>query len=177
MTTNIKFDPSVHLAYAPPAKTYTMDDLGLKGQGVAKVGITEPFPLLSAEGVRALRGNVFTKAVLDNYSESFVNSVYLALLNCALIIFIGVAVSSKLSSCQVRGMGSDNLACFVKNLWSHPETVRACSEAAGMELVPIMPYEVPLKSPDSPRKSDAAPHFLCSSVTQTYRRPPAPALP
>jgi hypothetical protein len=73
MTTSIKFDPVMHLAYAPPAKKYTMADLGFKGQGVAEVGITEPFPLLSAEGVRALRGNVFTKAVLDNYSESFTN--------------------------------------------------------------------------------------------------------
>lgn len=72
MATNVQFDPAVHLAYVPPTKKHTMDDLGLKGQGVAEVGITEPFPLLSAEGVRALRGVVFNKAVLDNYSKFFI---------------------------------------------------------------------------------------------------------
>lgn len=34
-------------------------------------------------------------------------------------------------------------AKFVEDLWTHPETLRACSDAAGMDLVPIMPYEVP----------------------------------
>ena len=69
--TGIMFDPAVHLAYAPPTKKHTMEDLGLSGQGVAEVGVTEPFPLLSPEGVRALRGVVFNKAVLDNYSKCF----------------------------------------------------------------------------------------------------------
>lgn len=39
-------------------------------------------------------------------------------------------------------MGSDHMAQFITDLWSHPDTVRACSEAAGMDLVPIMPLEV-----------------------------------
>lgn len=62
------FDPSVHLAYVPPSKRHTMKELGLEGQGVSEIGITEPFPLLSPEAVRALRGDIFNKPVLDNYS-------------------------------------------------------------------------------------------------------------
>lgn len=68
MATVPAFDPAVHLNYVPPSRKHTMQDLGLKGQGIAEVGITEPFPLLSHEAVRALRGEIFNKAVLDNYS-------------------------------------------------------------------------------------------------------------
>jgi hypothetical protein len=50
-------------------------------------------------------------------------------------------VSSYLASCQVRGMAPES-AQFIADLWSHPETIRACSEAAGVDLVPIMEYEV-----------------------------------
>lgn len=113
------FDPAVHLAYQPPSKRYSMEELGLKDKGISEIGITEPFQLLSPEAVRALRADVFNKSVLSNYT-----------------------VASKLASCQVRGMGSDNLAQFIHDLWSHPDTIRACSDAAGMEVVPIMPYEL-----------------------------------
>lgn len=33
-------------------------------------------------------------------------------------------------------------APFVESMWTHPETLKAVSEAAGIDLVPIMPYEV-----------------------------------
>ena len=62
------FDSKIHLAYQPPTGHFTMMDLGYPGVGIADVGLTEPFPLLSPEGVRALRGEIFTKPVLDSYS-------------------------------------------------------------------------------------------------------------
>lgn len=70
MATVPTFDPAIHLAYVAPSKKHTMEELGLKDQGVSEIGITEPFPLLSPEAVRALRGDVFNKSVLDNYSQS-----------------------------------------------------------------------------------------------------------
>lgn len=50
---------------------------------------------------------------------------------------------SDLAPCQIRGMSSrPGFAPFIESMWTHPETLRAMSEAAGVELVPIMPYEV-----------------------------------
>lgn len=40
----------------------------MKDKGISEIGITDPFPLLSPEGVRALRGDIFSKPILDNWS-------------------------------------------------------------------------------------------------------------
>lgn len=55
--------------------------------------------------------------------------------------FVRLVVSSYLASCQLRGMAPE-ASKFVADLWSHHDTIKACSEAAGVELVPIMEYEV-----------------------------------
>lgn len=188
------FDPSTHLGYVPPQNKYSMDSLGLGGKGISDVGITEPFPLLSAEGVRALRGDVFRKDVLDNYSASIPSRVTLALVGFLLIqplisFFPSSstlnleAVSSYLASCQVRGMAPE-ASKFVADLWSHPDTIKACSEAAGVELVPIMEYEVCpalcCRSRLSADTNQCLPSYylgdgniICSSATQTSKPPPA----
>ncbi|KAF9517640.1 hypothetical protein BS47DRAFT_1290641 [Hydnum rufescens UP504] len=111
------FDAATHLAYQKPARRYTMAELGLKN-GISDIGVTDPFPFLSAEGVRALRGDVFSKNVVDKY-----------------------VTSSYLASCQIRGMDRESVP-FIHDLWTHPDTLKACSEAAGVDLVPIMPYEL-----------------------------------
>jgi len=97
-----------------------MEQLGKRGDGIAPVGITQPFPLLSEEGVRAMREEVFSRHVLDRCTHT-----------------------SDLAPCQIRGMSSRHgFAPFIESMWTHPETLRAMSEAAGIELVPIMPYEL-----------------------------------
>ena len=63
----VAFDPAIHLAYEEPQRRHTMAELGLEGNSISKIGITEPFRLLTPEAVRALRGDVFSKDVLDNY--------------------------------------------------------------------------------------------------------------
>lgn len=63
------FDSTKHLAYVPPKHKYTMESLGLGGRGISEIGITEPFPLLSPEGVKALRRDIFRKDVIDGYSK------------------------------------------------------------------------------------------------------------
>ncbi|KAG8707254.1 hypothetical protein FRC09_001937, partial [Ceratobasidium sp. 395] len=64
------FDPSVHLAYAAPSSHITMEELGKTGEGIAPVGITQPFPLLSEEGVRAMREEIFSRHVLDRCTHT-----------------------------------------------------------------------------------------------------------
>ncbi|CAE6467547.1 unnamed protein product [Rhizoctonia solani] len=115
-----QFDPKVHLAYSPPESRVMMEELGKSGEGISPVGITQPFPLLSEEGVLALREELFSKHVLDRCTHT-----------------------SDLAPCQIRGMSCrPGFASFNESLWTHPETLRAVSEAAGIELIPIMPYEL-----------------------------------
>lgn len=50
------FIPAVHLAYEPPAKRHSMTDLGLDpSRALCDFAVTEPFRLLSDEGVAAVR--------------------------------------------------------------------------------------------------------------------------
>ncbi|CAE6481594.1 unnamed protein product [Rhizoctonia solani] len=112
----VQFDPKIHLAYSPPESCITMEELGQAGEGLSPVGVTQPFPLLSEEGVRAIREELFTSEIFDRVTD-----------------LLG----------QLRGMSSrPGFAPFNEALWTHPETNRIVSEAAGVELVPIMPYEL-----------------------------------
>ncbi|KAG9086106.1 hypothetical protein FS749_003902 [Ceratobasidium sp. UAMH 11750] len=114
------FDPAVHLAYAAPASKITMEELGKAGEGIAPVGVTEPFPLLSEEGVRAMREEIFSRHVLDRCTHA-----------------------TDLTPCHIRGMSArPGFAPLIESLWTHPETIRAVSDAAGIDLVPIIPYEL-----------------------------------
>ncbi|KAH7329743.1 hypothetical protein B0J17DRAFT_740291 [Rhizoctonia solani] len=118
----IQFDPKVHLAYAPPESRIMMEELGKAGEGIAPVGVTQPFPLLSEEGVKALREEIFSPPILDRFTHT-----------------------TALAPCQIRGMSCrPGVATFNETLWTHPETIRAVSEAAGIDLVPIIPYELTL---------------------------------
>ncbi|ELU36660.1 hypothetical protein AG1IA_09312 [Rhizoctonia solani AG-1 IA] len=102
-----QFDPKVHLAYSPPESRVMMEELGKSGEGISPVGITQPFPLLSEEGVLALREELFSKHVLDRCTHT-----------------------SDLAPCQIRGMSCrPGFASFNESLWTHPETLRAVSEA------------------------------------------------
>ncbi|KAB5588711.1 hypothetical protein CTheo_7846 [Ceratobasidium theobromae] len=115
-----QFDPKIHLAYAPPESRVMMEELGKADEGIAPVGITQPFPLLSEEGVRELREEIFSRHVLDRCTHT-----------------------TDLAPCQIRGMSCrPGFAPFIEALWSHPETVRVVSDAAGIDLVPIIPYEL-----------------------------------
>ncbi|KEP47745.1 hypothetical protein V565_145450 [Rhizoctonia solani 123E] len=115
----VQFDPKIHLAYAPPESRIMMADLGKAGEGIAPVGITLPFPLLSEEGVRTIREEIFSSHILDRCTHTTD------------------------PACQIRGMSCrPGFASFNEALWTHPETIRVVSEAAGIDLVPIIPYEL-----------------------------------
>lgn len=107
------FDPAIHLNYTPPASKLTMSDIALPSQGISPIAVTEPFPLMSLEGVRQLRKDILSTDVLEKYT-----------------------VSSKLAACQSREF-PQSVTPFVHQVWKHPEVLRIVSEAAGIELEPV----------------------------------------
>ncbi|KXG49875.1 uncharacterized protein PGRI_058430 [Penicillium griseofulvum] len=112
------FDPRVHLSYNPPSKKFTVQDLLLNQSPTASpIAGTVPFPLLSAEGVRAYRKALFQKNVIDK---------------CASSPFPGTLVlrdAAKQSS-------------FINDFWTHRETMNIVSEAVGVPLEVVMPTEI-----------------------------------
>ncbi|KAJ5794952.1 hypothetical protein N7457_001551 [Penicillium paradoxum] len=112
------FNPRVHLNYTPPLKKFTMDDLLLNPSPTASpIAGTVPFPLLSAEGVRAYRRALFQRNVVEK---------------CATSPFPGTLV--------LRDAAKHSK--FVHDLWTHPETLKIVSEAVGVPLEVVMPTEI-----------------------------------
>ena len=70
------FDAQKHLNFQMPSRTYSMEEIGLGGQGVSPVAVSEPFPLFTEDAVKQIRAEVFSKPVLDNcrYASTFNNN-------------------------------------------------------------------------------------------------------
>lgn len=114
------FDPALHLSFTTPAKSHTLFELGLSSPlACGPIAITSPFSLFSAEGVRALRADLFRPELLSKhmYRESKTPGIY-----------------------KIRGYGRD--APFVSSAWKSPEVLAACSKAAGVELEVVFDYEI-----------------------------------
>ncbi|RFU28671.1 hypothetical protein B7463_g7683, partial [Scytalidium lignicola] len=113
-----KFDPAKHMCYKPPSETITLESLGLKpARATSPVACTVPFRLLSEEGIREIRADIFRKEIVEKYGGVKYPGVY-----------------------RIRGYGKD--APFVYDLWRSEEVRRACSEAAGVELEIVFDYEI-----------------------------------
>lgn len=79
------FDPKKHLAYSPPSKLHTMEELGYpESRGVSPIGVSEPFPLFTPEAIQQMRAEVFKNEVWDKYQ-----------------------FSSNLAQCQLRGFAAE----------------------------------------------------------------------
>lgn len=64
------FDPSIHLCFSPPSRTYTFKDLGLDGSGaIAEIAASEAFPLFTKEAVLELRKDALSSVVHDNFAQ------------------------------------------------------------------------------------------------------------
>ncbi|GAA5883777.1 hypothetical protein JCM3774_005671 [Rhodotorula dairenensis] len=118
MTLPAAFDPAIHLAYEKPETVITMKDLALGDAGISPIAVTAPFPLFSPEGVTQLRRDILSEEVLNKYT-----------------------VTSYLAPCQAREY-SPEAAPFVHAAWSSPEVIAAVSQAAGIDLVPVMDLEL-----------------------------------
>lgn len=95
-----------------------MKDLKLEPTALSPVATTEPFPLLSHEGVLQHRRELFSKDVLDNCLHH-----------------------TRPGSVQLRGM-APRYAPFIHKFWHSPEVLSIVSKIAGVDLVPAMDYEI-----------------------------------
>jgi len=95
-----------------------MVELGHEKAGVSPIGVSEPFELFTPQAVRTMRNEVLSDEVWDN-----------------------CRFSSSLAACQLRGM-APKYAKFVYDAWTHPETLRIISSIAGVDLIPVMDYEI-----------------------------------
>ncbi|KIX06183.1 uncharacterized protein Z518_04157 [Rhinocladiella mackenziei CBS 650.93] len=112
------FDPQIHLAYAPPTTRFTFEDLKLQRSATAtEVAATVPFPILTPEGVRAYRRALFSPTVLEN-----------------------CVASPGPGTLTVRNAAA--YSSFIQDFWTHPETLQAISDAAGVSLSVVMPTEM-----------------------------------
>lgn len=112
------FDPKKHLCYEKPSETIMLDDLGLDPpESSSRTAITSPFSLLTPAGVRDLRASIFNHDIVGKYGSWKYPGVY-----------------------RIRGYGS--AAPFAYFMWRSDEMLRACSDAAGVELDIIMDYEI-----------------------------------
>ncbi|KAL3450677.1 hypothetical protein BJX65DRAFT_322301 [Aspergillus insuetus] len=119
MSEKISFDPLKHLSFTPPSKVYSMEDLGYpKSRGVSPIGVSEPFPLFSAEAIQHMRNEVLSDEVFAKWKYS-----------------------SELAQCQLRGYAAD-CAPFIYDAWKNPETLGIISKIAGVDLVPAMDFEI-----------------------------------
>jgi hypothetical protein len=73
ITDPVDFDPREHLAFEPPKKIYTMEEIGLGGHGISPNAVSEPFPLFSQEAIRQMRAEVFSDYAMEHcqYASSF----------------------------------------------------------------------------------------------------------
>ncbi|KAH8807376.1 hypothetical protein F5884DRAFT_880389 [Xylogone sp. PMI_703] len=112
------FQPHLHLDYSAPKKKLTLQDLKLKGSPTSsEVAATVPFPLLSAEGVRAYRRSLFHPNIIEKCASTF---------QPGSLVLRNAAEYSK----------------FINDFWTHPETLRIVSEAAGLPLSIVMRTEI-----------------------------------
>jgi hypothetical protein len=84
-TERVQFDQKKHLQYTPPSKTYSMKELGYSDDvGLSPIGVSEPFPLFSAEAIKQIRAEVLSDDVWAHYQ-----------------------FSSNLAQCQLRGFAPE----------------------------------------------------------------------
>ncbi|KAB8302837.1 hypothetical protein EYC80_006176 [Monilinia laxa] len=113
------FQPESHLQYEEPSYIHTMEDIGYSAtSGVSTIAVSEPFPLFSEEAVNIMREEISNKEVQENYSYT-----------------------SDIAPKQLRGYAPDH-GKFIYEAWKHPETLAIISKIAGIDLVPVMDYEI-----------------------------------
>ena len=113
-----QFDPKIHLAYQAPSKIISLSEIQLPPSPISPVASSIPFPLLSQEAIHAHRRELFSKPVLSN---------------CLWQKRPGAAF--------IRG-AAPRYAPFVHQFWTSPEVLGIVSSIAGVDLVPVIDYEI-----------------------------------
>lgn len=141
----------IHLAPRTIPSTFTFADLGMTEPGDEhRTAGSNPFSFLSWEGVLAYRRSILRAEVLENCARAFGKGA---------LLLRNVASRSK----------------FVKDLWTHPETLKIIRNALGVNVDIIMPYEIghtniQLASPDMPLEHlQAEPQISPIALTDEQR--------
>ncbi|KAL9077314.1 MAG: hypothetical protein Q9157_003408 [Trypethelium eluteriae] len=114
----VHFDPNRHLSFATPPEVFSMEDLGLEGVGVSPVAVSQPFQLFSEEAVEQFRAEVLNPEVMTK-----------------------CRFQSNLAACQLRGY-SRKYAPFIYDAWNNSETLSIISKIAGVDLIPVVNFEI-----------------------------------
>ena len=64
------FAAEKHVQFEPPKKILSMEEIGLGGQGISPVAVSEPFRLFSDSAIEQMRAEVFSEQVLEKYHSS-----------------------------------------------------------------------------------------------------------
>jgi hypothetical protein len=113
------FNPNKHIDFEEPKHVHTMEDIGYSSsQGVSPVAVSEPFRLFSEEAVNIMRAEILDPEVQENYSYT-----------------------SDIAPKQIRGYAPKH-GKFIFEAWKHPQTLAIISKIAGVDLVPVMDYEI-----------------------------------
>lgn len=107
-----------HVAPRTDIIRHFMKDIGLDGHGISPVAVTDPFPLFTSDAMAQMRREIFSGPVLQD-----------------------CRFKSDFCANMIRGMGHAR-APFTYSAWWSPEILAIVSEAAGIELVPAVDYEV-----------------------------------
>ncbi|OAP59152.1 hypothetical protein AYL99_06450 [Fonsecaea erecta] len=114
----VRFDPAKHMCFEPPKSIITLKELLLSEKdAISPVAITEPFPLFTLEGVKQMRADLFRKEVVNKHGNRTKKNCY-----------------------KMRGYSQDTP--FVDAAWRSKEVIKACSEAAGVDLDVVFDYEI-----------------------------------
>jgi hypothetical protein len=112
------FNAGKHLHYERPLSTISLSDLDLNfPEASSQTAITSPFPLVTHEGVHELRADIFRPELVGKFGSWKYPGVY-----------------------RIRGYGP--AAPFAYAMWRSTEVLKACSDAAGVDLDVIMDYEI-----------------------------------
>ncbi|KIW26222.1 uncharacterized protein PV07_09335 [Cladophialophora immunda] len=132
-----EFDPARHLNYVPPKKIISMADIGLEGAGISDTAVSEPFSLFTDEAIAQIRAEMFSEKVLEKcqFASSFASNMIRGYDERQ-------ALFSSRGGPGIRLTWRHSLAPFTFKAWYSPEVAKAVSEIAGIDLVPVMPYEI-----------------------------------
>jgi hypothetical protein len=67
VSTKVEFDPQQHLAFEPPAKILSMQEIGLGNAGISPNAVSEPFGLFTVEAIKQMRAEIFSQPVVERF--------------------------------------------------------------------------------------------------------------
>ncbi|KIV82674.1 hypothetical protein PV11_04768 [Exophiala sideris] len=112
------FQPDQDFCFEPPKAFATLKELLLSEEDASSpLAITDPFPLFTPEAVEKMRADVFRREVVDKYGQRTMPRCF-----------------------KLRGYSKDTP--YVDSVWRHELVVKACSQAAGVDLAVVFDYEI-----------------------------------